>query len=93
MLGDSAACLSDYSGAVALVHHDKSVIFLSQIADLVHRGDVSVHREDAVGADNPEPLGLSLLEAALKVFHVSVGVTVAYSFAQADSVDDGGVVE
>ena len=93
LLGDAASGLSDDTGAVALVHHDKSVIFLGQIADLVHRGDISVHREDTVGADDPKPLGLGLLEAALKVFHVSVGVTVAYSFAQADSVDDGGVVE
>ena len=78
---------------MGLVHHHECIVFLREVADLVHRGHVSVHREHAVGYDNPEPLGLRLLEAALEVFHIGVGVTVPLCLAQAHTVNDGGVVE
>ena len=93
LLGDAAARLSDHAGAVALVHHHQGVVFLREVADLVHRGDVAVHREDAVGDDDAEPLGLGFLQAALEVCHVGVRVAVADRLAQAHAVDDGGMVE
>ena len=81
------------AGRVALVHHDEGVILFGQIAYLVHRGYVAVHREDAVGHDDAEALCLGLLQATFQVGHVGVGVAVALGLAQAHAVDDGGVVE
>jgi hypothetical protein len=40
---------------VRVVHHDERVILVSELADLVQLRDVSVHREDAVGCDQPKP--------------------------------------
>ena len=89
----TVARCSDHSGGMALVDHDECVIFLGKFADLVHRSDVSVHGEHAIGDDNAEALCLRGLKLALKVFHVGVGITVADGLAEAYTVDDGGVVE
>ena len=93
LLGDSVAGLADNSGGVAFVNHHERVIFLGQLADPVHRSHVAVHREDSVRADDAEPLGLGLLEAALKVGHVRIGVAVADSLAQTHAIDDRSVVQ
>ena len=78
---------------VAFIHHDECVIFLSQVADFVHRRHVSVHGEDAVGDDDAEALFLCCLKLAFEVFHVGVSVAVAFCFAEAHAVNDGSVVE
>ena len=93
LLGYAAAGLADYAGAVALVHHHQGVILLGQVADLVHRGDIAVHGEDTVGADDAEPLGLGFLEATLQVCHVRIGIAVPDRLAKTDAVNDGSVVE
>jgi hypothetical protein len=61
--------------------------------DLGQRRDAAVHREDAVGDDQPEAAGLRLLELRLQVGHVGVGVDEALRLAQPHPVDDRGVVE
>ena len=76
-----------------LVNHYESVVLLCQVADLVHRSHVAVHREHTIGADDAETLGLSLLQALLQLFHVGVGVAVALCLAQTHAVDDRSVVE
>ena len=78
---------------MALVDHDEGVVFFGEVADFVHGGDVAVHGEDAVGGDDAESLGLGLFEALFELVHVSVGIAVAFGFAEAHAVDDGGVVE
>ena len=92
-LGDTAAGLADYAGRVALIDHDHSVVFVGQLVDFVERADVAVHREDTVGDDDAEAVFLGSLELLLEVGHIGVGVAVALGFAEADTVDDGGVVE
>ena len=92
-LGDAAAGLADHAGAVALVDHHHGVVLVGQLVDLVQRADVAVHREDAVGDDDAEAVLLGGLELLLEVGHVGVGVAVALGLAEADAVDDGGVVE
>ena len=93
LLGDAVARLADNAGAVALVDHHEGVVFLGEVADLVQRGDVAVHGEDAVRRDDAEAAGLGFLELGLEVGHVGIGVAEALSLAQADAVDDGGVVQ
>ena len=78
---------------MALIDHHKRVIFLGEFANLVHRCDVAVHREHTVSADDAEPLGLSLFEATLQIFHVGVRITITDGFAKTHTVDNGRVVE
>ena len=81
-----------HASRVRLVDHDEGVVFLSEVADFVHRSHVAVHREYAVGTDDAEALGLSLLQTLLELSHVGVGIAVALGLAQAHTVDDRGVV-
>ena len=78
---------------MAFIHHHKGVVFLREVADLVHRGDIAVHREHAVGAYDAEPLRLRLLEAALEFRHVGIGIAIAHGLAKAYAVDNRRVIE
>jgi hypothetical protein len=78
---------------VAVVHHDGGAVALGQVADLGQLRHVAVHREDAVGGDQAQPAALGLPQAALQVGHVRVAVAEAMGLAQADAVDDAGVVQ
>ena len=71
----------------------RGAVLLGQVADLRQRRDGAVHREDAVGHDQPEAAGLRLHELRLEVGHVGVRVDEALRLAQAHPVDDRGVVE
>ncbi len=92
-LTHAAACLAHNACRVALVHHHQGVIFLCQVANLVHRSHIAVHREHAVGDDDAEALLLSRLELFLQVRHVGIGIAIALCLAQAHAVDDAGVVQ
>ena len=91
--GGTAARLADHAGRVGLVDHHHGVVLGGQGVDLVERGNVAVHREDAVGHDDAVTLGLGGLQAVFQLVHVGVGVAVALGFAQTYAVDDRGVVE
>mmetsp|Transcript_65596 Transcript_65596/g.140220 ORF Transcript_65596/g.140220 Transcript_65596/m.140220 type:complete len:358 (+) Transcript_65596:63-1136(+) len=80
---------------VALVYEDLGVILLGYGADLLQRGDVAVHGEDAVRDDHlvPDTLLDALLEDSLEVRHVEVVVAVTLSLAETDAIDDGGMVQ
>jgi len=93
LLGDSAAGGADDACGMAFVHHHESVVLLGQIADLVHGGDVAVHAEDAIGADDAEPLRLGFLQAPLKVFHIGVFIAVTHCLAEPYAIYYRGVVE
>ena len=92
-LAHAVSRLANDSCAVALVDHDKGIVFLGQVADLIHRGDVAVHRENAVGHDDAETLCLCLLQTFLQLSHVGIGIAVALGLAQPHAVDDGGMVQ
>ena len=92
-LGHAASGLADHTGGVALVHHDHCVVFVGQLVDLVQWADIAVHGEDTIGDDDAETVLLGSLELLLEVCHIGVGIAVALCFAEADTVDDGGVVE
>ena len=63
----------------------------SQIAGQV--GDVAVHGEHAVGGDQAEARAGGLGQLGLEVGHVVVQVAEALGFAEADAVNDAGVVQ
>ena len=82
------ACSSNNTSRVTLVNHNECVVLLSQVANLVHRSNVAVHREYAVGADYAETLSLSLLKTLLEFLHIGIGIAVALSLAKTYAVDD-----
>ena len=89
----SAAARADEADRVGVVDHDERVVALGEIADAVEPGEVAVHREDAVGRDQPATRPCGFLEPRLELVHVAVRVAKPLGLAEADPVDDRGVVE
>ena len=92
-LTHTVACLAYYACAVALVDHHQCIVLLSEVADLVDRGNVAVHREDTIGDDNAETLGLGFLQAFLQLGHVGIGIAIALGLAETHTVNDRGMIE
>ena len=86
-------CWANYTCRVRLVDHYHGIILLGELHYLIYWSHITVHREHAVGGDDAEALLLSLLEALFELFHVGVGIAVAFCLAQAHAVDNGCVVE
>jgi hypothetical protein len=80
---------------VAFVDVHQRVVLVGQRGDLVERRDKAVHRERAVGGDQlgARAGGVGGLQLRFQVGHVAVGVAEALGLAQADAVDDRGVVQ
>ena len=80
---------------MAVVDQNERAVAVGQCANLLQFGDVSVHREHAVGRDELEPRagGIGLLEPILELVHVRVGEPIALGLREADAVDDRSVVE
>ena len=95
MFGRAAAARADDAGGVAVVDMDQRAVALGEVADPVERGDIAVHREDAVGRDQLEARagGVGRLQLRLEIGHVGIPVAVALRLAEPDAVDDRGVVE
>ena len=67
MIDRSAAVAPQHARGMRVVHHHDGAVFLGQRSQLVHRADVAIHREDAVG-DHQLVAGLvgDFLAAALR---------------------------
>ena len=68
---------------------------VGQIANLVQLGHVAVHRKHPIGHDNftADSCRVCGLELRLEVGHVVVGIAVSLGLAEADPVNNRGVVE
>src|SRR6185437_2457208 len=93
MLGRTAARRTHKAGRMRVIDHHQCVIALGQVADAPEVRNGTDHREDAVGRNQPGTGARSLLQAVLELLHVVVGVAVALRFAEADAVDDAGVIQ
>ena len=93
VLRGAAAVGTDEPGGVGVVDHHHRVVTLGEVADVAEPGEVSLHAEDAVGGDHPEPGRIRLLQLGLEVGHVAVGVDLPLGAAQPHAVDDAGVIE
>ena len=80
---------------MALVYHDQGVVLVGQIANLVQLGHVAVHRKHPVGNNNftADSCRVSSLELHFEVGHVVVGIAISLGLAEADPVNNRGVVE
>ena len=92
-LSDSPSRRTYHSGAVTLVHHHERVIFFREVADFVHRGDITVHREYAVGHYDTEALCLGFLKTALELCHIGIGITITHCLTKTYAVDYGCVIQ
>ena len=78
---------------MGVVHHDDGAMLVGEVADLGERRDRAVHREDPVGRDELHAGGLRLDQLRLEVGQVAIGVAESLGLAEADAVDDRGMVE
>ena len=88
-----AAARADEAGGVRIVHHHQRAVAPGQLADLPEPRDRAVHREHPVGRDEAHARGGGVLERLLELVHVVVGIAQAPRLAEADAVDDAGVIE
>ena len=89
----AAAVGADESDGVRVVDHDHRVVTLGQLADLRERRHVAVHREHAIRDHHAETCLRAVLQLALEVVHVAVGVAESFGLAKPDAVDDARVVQ
>jgi hypothetical protein len=89
----AATARSHEADRVRVVHHHDGVVALGQVADRGQRGQVAVHREHAVGGDQPVAGIGRVAQAPLELVHVAVCEPQPAGLAEADAVDDRGVVE
>ena len=89
----AATARADEPDGVRVVDQDECVVPLGEVADRVELGRVAVHREDAVGRDQPEACVGGLVQPRLELVHVAVRVAEPPRLAEADAVDDRRVVQ
>ena len=64
-----APARTEHSRGMAVVHHNQRVMPLGEVTDLRQPGHVAVHREDAVGGNEPQPTARGLLQALFQLAH------------------------
>ena len=72
MLGTTAACISQHTEAVGIIHHYTGVIFLSQLYDLVQFHNVSLHTENPIYSDQLDLVLFTLCKYLFQGLHVIV---------------------
>ena len=89
----AAAVGADEAGGVRIVHHDQRPVPIGQVTDIFEFRDGAIHREHAVGRDQTHSGILRVLQGLLELIHVVVGIAQPASLAEANSIDDAGVVQ
>src|SRR5260221_12194113 len=92
-LMQTEAVRANEAGSVRVIHHDQRAVAIGQIADLLQLRDRTVHGKHAVRGDHAHARTLRVLQRLLELVHVVVGVPQAARLAQANAVDDAGVVD
>ena len=80
---------------MAVVHHDKRMVFVRQIADTAQICDDAIHREYAVRRDELDAgaVFVGLDELLFQIRHIVVVVAVTCRLAEPYPVDDARVIE
>ena len=98
-VGDAAVCRrattagSDEADRMGIVDHHHRVVAVSELANRHEIGDHTVHREHAVGGDQPVASVARLLQPLFQLRHVVVVIAKPSRLAEPYAVDDGRVVE
>ena len=85
--------VSQHARRVRVVDRHDRVVPVAQLADLRERRDLPLHREDAVGDDEPVSRVPGRLQCLAQRVHVHVVVDQPAGLAETDPVDDAGVIE
>ena len=95
VLGCAPARGAHKAGGVAFVHAQQRAVAVAQLAHDIELRHRAVHGKHAIGKHQRETraLGAGLCQATFQVGHVVVFVAVAFGLAQANAVNDGGMVE
>ena len=93
VVDDAAPTAPEHALAMRVVHHEHGAVRLGDLAQLVQRGDVTIHAEDPVAHDEPAAKLAVRGQLAAQVVHVVVRVADGARLAQPARVDDAGVVE
>ena len=78
---------------MAVVDHDNGVMALGKVADFGQLGQVAVHREHAVGRDQPQPAPCCLFQFLFELGHVGVPIAHALRLTESDAVNDAGMIQ
>src|SRR5579862_394796 len=94
MVHSAAAAAAEHAAGVRVVHHHDAVVFFGQVAQLRQRGDVAIHRKDAVGNDEllAGEAGV-FLQDTVAVFYVLVLKHFDGGAGQTRSINDGGMIQ
>ena len=92
MLGGAAPVFSEHPNPVGVVDEEASAVGVLQLDDPGQIGNVALHGENAVDHDHLAPVLGGPGEFSFEVAHVIVLVFHGLSEAQADTVDDRGVI-
>src|SRR6266516_6795829 len=76
-----------------VIHHNHSVVLVSEIANAGEFGNVAIHRKNAVRRDKAVPRSTGFLEFRFKVRHVTVFVSEAGGFTEPDAINDAGMIQ
>ena len=102
MVDRSAAVPTEHARGVGVIDHDGRAECLGRLDDPGEWRDVAVHREDAVGDDQDQPVArrrparpvlARLAQDLAQRVDVGVRVDLARRLRQPHAVDDRGVVE
>ena len=91
-LGDAAAARTVEPDGVDLVEIGHGAMLVGDVADLLDRRDIAVHRIDRLEGDEFGTAGLDARELAIEVLDVVVLEHEAFGAAVADAFDHRGVV-
>ncbi len=89
----AASSFAEETGGMRVVDHRERVVFFGKLNDLSQVRDRSVHRETAVGRDQSKARVFGRAQLRFEIGHVVVLVTKALRFAEADAVDNAGVIQ
>ena len=80
---------------MAVIDQDERVIGIRQFPDFAELGEIAIHGKHAVGDDHDAALvfAAGLFQLGFEVRHVAIGVAIARRLAEADAVNDRGMVQ
>ena len=76
-----------------IVDHGERVTFFCEVANLRQIRNRSVHRKTAIGGDQSKTRIFRCAQLRFEISHVVVFVTKALRFAEANAVNDAGVIQ
>ena len=76
-----------------IIHHNQCIVALGQIADPFERSERAIHGKDAIGDNQACSSAFCFMQFCLKIVQVPIGVAQSLGLAQANAIDDRGVIE